>query len=200
MKLDLMKTLKRIEKNINFKGKTDVEKLKIAYEDTLRLRSQILSVIHDEEAFCLLGKFIYDGDLGDYDTKNKKKSVTLTINEPLPSTKELTEAVEEHWIKMIHDELVREGKTGIPVFDKAFVMIEITAPRGTHNCKVWDTSNRSINVIINNIKGILFMDDNFEHMAFGVTARWGEEAKTVIKIIDFDEQFKTNLDNLLATP
>ena len=200
MKLDLMKTLKRIEKNINFKGKTDVEKLKIAYEDTLRLRSQILSVIHDEEAFCLLGKFIYDGDLGDYDTKNKKKSVTLTINEPLPSTKELTEAVEEHWIKMIHDELVREGKTGIPVFDKAFVMIEITTPRGTHNCKVWDTSNRSINVIINNIKGILFMDDNFEHMAFGVTASWGEEAKTVIKIIDFDEQFKTNLDNLLATP
>lgn len=200
MKLDLMKTLKRIEKNIIFKGKTDVEKMKVAYEDTLRLRSQLLSIIHDEEAFCLLGKFIYDGNLGDYDTKNKKKSVTLTINEPLPSTKELTEAVEEHWIKMIHDELVREGKTGIPVYDKAFVMIEITTPRGTHNCKVWDTSNRSINVIINNIKGILFMDDNFEHMAFGVTASWGEEAKAVIKIIDFDEQFKANFDNLLATP
>lgn len=200
MKLDLMKTLKRIEKNVNFKGKADVEKLKVAYEDTLRLRSQILSVIHDEEAFCLLGKFIYDGDLGDYDTKKKKKSVTLTINEPLPSTKELTEAVEEHWINMIHDELVREGKTGIPVYDKAFVMIEITTPRGTHNCKVWDTSNRSINVIINNLKGILFMDDNFKHMAFGVTASWGEETKTVIRIIDFDEQFKTNFDNLLATP
>ena len=90
--------------------------------------------------------------------------------------------------------------SAIPVFDKAFVMIEITTPRGTHNCKLWDTSNRSINVIINNIKGILFMDDNFEHMAFGVTASWGEEAKTVIKIIDFDEQFKTNLDNLLSTP
>ena len=200
MKLDLMKTLKRIEKNISFKGKTDVEKLKVAYEETLRLRSQLLSIIHDKESFLILGKCIYDGDLGDYDTKNKKKSVTLTINEPLPSTKELTEAVEEHWIKMIHDELVREGKTGIPVYDKAFVMIEITTPRGTHNCKVWDTSNRSINVIINNIKGILFMDDNFEHMAFGVTASWGEEAKTVIKIIDFDEEFKANLDNLLATP
>lgn len=142
MKLDLMKTLKRIEKNINFKDKTDVKKLKVAYEETLRLRSQLLSIIHDKESFLILGKCIYDGDLGDYDTKNKKKSVTLTINEPLPSTKELTEAVEEHWIKMIHDELVREGKTGIPVFDKAFVMIEITAPRGTHNCKVWDTSNR----------------------------------------------------------
>ena len=200
MKLDLMKTLKRIEKNINFKCKTDVEKLKVAYEDTLRLRSQLLSVLFDEGKFCHLKNFLCSDNLGEYDLKGKKKSVTLTINEPLPSTKELTEAVEEHWIKMIHDELIREGKTGIPVFDKAFVMIEIITPRGTHNCKVWDTSNRSINVIINNIKGILFMDDNFEHMAFGVTASWGEEAKTVIKIIDFDEQFKTNLDNLLATP
>lgn len=36
MKLDLMKTLKKIEKNINFKGKTDVKKLKVAYEETLR--------------------------------------------------------------------------------------------------------------------------------------------------------------------
>lgn len=200
MKLDLMKTLKRIEKNINFKGKTDVEKLKVAYEETLRLRSQLIAVIYDKEHFIHIPCHIFNPDFFTCEQIEKKKSVNLTINEPLPSTKELTEAVEEHWIKMIHDEFVREGKTGIPVFDKAFVMIEITTPRGTHNCKVWDTSNRSINVIINNLKGILFMDDNFEHMAFGVTASWGEEAKTVIKIIDFDEQFKTNLDNLLATP
>ena len=200
MKLDLMKTLKRIEKNINFKGKTDVEKLKVAYEEALRLRSQLIAVIYDKEHFIHIPCYIFNPVFYTCECKEKKKSVTLTINEPLPSTKELTEAVEEHWIKMIHDELVREGKTGIPVFDKAFVMIEITTPRGTHNCKVWDTSNRSINIIINNLKGILFMDDNFKHMAFGVTASWGEEAKTVIKIIDFDEQFKANLDNLLATP
>ena len=200
MKLDLMKTLKRIEKNINFKGKTDVEKLKVAYEEALRLRSQLIAVIYYKDHFIHIPCYIFNPVFYTCECKEKKKSVTLTINEPLPSTKELTEAVEEHWIKMIHDELVREGKTGIPVFDKAFVMIEITTPRGTHNCKLWDTSNRSINVIINNLKGILFMDDNFKHMAFGVTASWGEEAKTVIKIIDFDEQFKTNLDNLLATP
>ncbi len=200
MKLDVMKTLKRIEKNINFKGKNDVKKLKVAYEETLRLRSQLIAIIHDKEQFIHIPCHIFNRDFFTCERTEKKKSVTLTINEPLPSTKELTEAVEEHWIKMIHDELVRECKTGIPVFDKAFVMIEITTPRGTHNCKLWDTSNRSINVIINNLKGILFMDDNFKHMAFGVTADWGEEAKTVIKIIDFDEQFKTNLDNLLATP
>jgi len=35
-----------------------------------------------------------------------------------------------------------------------FVLIEITTPRGTKNTKVWDTSNRAINVIINNLKDI----------------------------------------------
>ena len=34
------------------------------------------------------------------------------------------------------------------------MLIEITTPRGTKNTKVWDTSNRAINVIINNLKDI----------------------------------------------
>ena len=48
------------------------------------------------------------------------------------------------------------------------MLIRIYAPRGTNNAKVWDTSNRAINVIINNLKGIFFDDDNFEHMACGI--------------------------------
>ena len=35
-----------------------------------------------------------------------------------------------------------------------------------------DTSNRAINLIINNLKGIFFRDDDFEHMAFRVVAKW----------------------------
>ena len=34
------------------------------------------------------------------------------------------------------------------------VIIEITTSRGTENHKVWDTSNRVINLVINNLKGI----------------------------------------------
>lgn len=47
----------------------------------------------------------------------------------------------------------------------------------TYNCKVWDTSNRSINVIINNLKGILFMDDNFKHMASGLLQTGAKKPK-----------------------
>ena len=96
-------------------------------------------------------------------------------------------AVEEHWVDMIHNTIAEESKTGLPKFRKAFVIIEIITPRGTPNHRVWDTSNRAINVIINNLKGIFFDDDNFEHMAFGVAASWGELGKTIVHICDFDD-------------
>ena len=64
------------------------------------------------------------------------------------------------------------------------VMIEITAARGTENPRVWDTSNRAINLIINNLKGIFFRDDDFEHMAFSVVAKWGEIGRTTIRICE----------------
>lgn len=65
--------------------------------------------------------------------------------------------------------------------------IEIVTPRGSNNTRVWDTSNWAIQVILNNLKGIFFQDDNMEHMAFSVTGRWGAEGHTVIQVSDFDE-------------
>ena len=49
---------------------------------------------------------------------------------------------------------------------------------------MWDTSNRAINLIINNLKGIFFRDDDFEHMAFTVVAEWGEIGSTTIRIFE----------------
>ena len=72
------------------------------------------------------------------------------------------------------------------------VLIEITAPRGTDNTKVWDTSNRAINLVINNLKGIFFRDDDFEHMAFSVVAKWGEIGRTTIRICELSELEKNH--------
>ena len=110
--------------------------------------------------------------------------VTLIIPELLPGMKELTGAVAEHWATMIHDVIEKESITGIPKFQKAMVMIEITTPRGTDNPRVWDTSNRAVNLIINNLKGIFFRDDDFEHMAFSVVTNWGEIGTTTIRICE----------------
>ena len=65
------------------------------------------------------------------------------------------------------------GGPPLPYFEKAFVTIRIVTPRGSHNARVWDTSNRAIQIILNNPKGIFFEDDNIEHMAFSVIGSWG---------------------------
>ena len=128
-----------------------------------------------------LAELLSDGIAGD-------DSATLTIHEPLPPVKELTSAVEDHWLELIHTAIgkaAREWK--LPRFEKAFVWIEVVTPKYTNNAKLWDTSNRAVNLIINNLKGIFFPDDNHEHMAFGVTGRWGEKGVTIIRILAFDK-------------
>ena len=79
----------------------------------------------------------------------------------------------------------------LPYFEKAFVEIEIVTPRGSNNARVWDTSNRAIQVILNNLKGIFFRDDDMEHMAFSVVGRWGKKGVTILRISD-DKQISAD--------
>ena len=183
MYIDLKKTLSQIEKALPQEGVQDLSKLQKAYELTLRLRSQIIGVIYDMKQY----NGLIANDSPKQEIKRNKQVVTLIIPEPLPGMKEMTAAVEEHWVTMIHDAIEQESQTGIQKFQKAMVMIEITTPRGTDNPKVWDTSNRAINLIINNLKGIFFRDDDFEHMAFSVVAKWDEIGKTAIRICEFSQ-------------
>lgn len=105
------------------------------------------------------------------------------ISFAIPSMKRLTEAIEEHWKAIIHEAIGQAACQGpLPHFEKASVELEIVTPRGTDNARLWDTSNRAINVIINNLKGIFFEDDNMEHMVFSVVGRWGEQGVTTIRI------------------
>ena len=154
--------------------------LEKAYEQTLWLRSHILSVMYDMIDFGSATKRTIGEVL--VSQTGSDKMVCLVMPEPLPGLKELTGTLEEHWTRMIHEAIAKQAKTGIPRFEKAHVHIRITAPRGTNNSKVWDTSNRAINVIINNLKGIFFDDDNFEHMSCSIEASWGKIGMTEIRI------------------
>ncbi len=182
--MKLINSLEKLEKLLR-QDAPDIEHLRKAYELTLRLRSQLLSTIYDCEQYGVAEKPTTEATAPV--TSQSKRLVTLTINEPLPGLKELTAAVEDHWIRMIHQAIFEESRTGIPQFNKAFVMIEITTPRGSNNPRVWDTSNRAINVIINNLKGIFFRDDDFEHMACGIVADWGENGQTTIRICELKD-------------
>ena len=180
MYINLRKTLNQIEKALPQEGVQELSKLQKAYEITLRLRSQIIGVIYDMKQYS--GPATNDSPK--QAIRSNKQMVTLKIPEPLPGMKELTGAVEEHWVTMIHDAIEKESITGIPQFQKAMVMIEITAARGTDNPRVWDSSNRALNLIINNLKGVFFRDDDFEHMAFSVVAKWGQIGRTTIRICE----------------
>lgn len=187
MHTDLKKTLATIEHCLPIKGEPTREQLHRMYDLTLRLMSQVLAIIYDREMF---GSPTEQRPLAEQRSfgVNTGSVVTLTIQEPLPSMKKLTEALEEHWKTMIHTAIAEAARQSpLPYFERAFVEIEIVTTKGCNNAKVWDTSNRAINVIINNLKGIFFEDDNMEHMAFSVVGRWGEKGATIIRILDFDK-------------
>lgn len=190
MYINLNKTLTAIGKCLLAGGGPTTEQLHRMYDLTQRLLSQELAVICDLETYgpkpagqerpTLAWRHASGGSVNGI--------VTLTIQEPLPAMKRLTEAVEEHWKAMLHaaiSEAAQPPET-LTFFERAFVSIEIVTPRGSDNARVWDTSNRAIQVILNNLKGIFFHDDDMEHMAFSVVGRWGEgTGKTVIRVFDF---------------
>ena len=189
MFIDLHKALKKIEENLPADGKITFEMLEKAYVQTLWLRSHILGVMYDMIDFGSAPRRTI-GEVSVSQT-DSDRVVCLVIPEPLPGLKELTGTVEEHWARMIHEAISQQAKSGIPYFKKAHVHIRIAAPRGTNNSKVWDTSNRAINVIINNLKGIFFDDDDFEHMSCSIEASWGKIGMTEARIFDYKD-FKLN--------
>ncbi len=150
------------------------------YKDCYKLQSQLLSLIYDEEEFGgRQESFAREQSSG----AQEPDCVTLTIHEPLPDMKALTAAITDHWNALIQSAITQSAQQEQPLyFEKAMVEIEVTTPRGRRNIDLWDTSNRAINLIINNLKGTYFRDDNLEHMAFSVVGKWGGEGQTVVKI------------------
>ena len=191
MFIDLHKTLDRIRENLPADRRVTFEMLEKTYQQTLWLRSHILGVMYDMIDFGSATKRVI-GKVSVSQT-DSESVVCLVIPEPLPGLKELTGTVEEHWTRMIHEAIAQQAKNGIPHFKKAHVHIRITAPRGTNNAKVWDTSNRAINVVINNLKGIFFDDDDFEHMSCSIEASWGKIGMTEIRICDHENLIKLGI-------
>ena len=175
MNICLKKTIVQIDHCLPDDGRVNTAQLRKMYNLALRLQSQLLSVIYDMETFSGNTERISNTHSGG---ENKNAVVTLTIAEPLPSMKRLTESVEEHWKTMLHAAIAEAAQQkSLPYFNRAMVEIEIITTRGSDNAQLWDTSNRAIQVIFNNLKGIFFEDDNMEHMAFSVVGERSEERR-----------------------
>ena len=91
MYININKTFDQIKKYLA--DSTDLCK---AYESTLRLQSQLLALIYDAEAFSAPAGQERLANSNSFGQCNNG-TVTLVLEEPLPSMKRLTEAVEEHF-------------------------------------------------------------------------------------------------------
>lgn len=192
MNVDIKKTFTQIGNKLLPSVDLPLNVLHSIYSLDVKFRSQLIGIIYEKEYGTSGTKC---RKLADTLTEGifQNDTVTLTINEPLPSMKELTAAMHDHWLELIHTTIKKSSERQKSLyFDKAFVLIEITTPKYTDNAKLWDTSNRAINLVINNLKGAFFKDDNHEHMAFGVTGNWGEEGKTVVKIMPYERLERLN--------
>lgn len=78
MNLNLMKTLKSIERSLS-KEKVTIEELKKAYEQTLRLKSQLTSVIYDMDHFSFSKKVQNEEISTENFSYINKRTVTLVI-------------------------------------------------------------------------------------------------------------------------
>ena len=189
MYIALRKTLERIERCLPEGVAPTSKQLCQMYDRVLRLRSQLLSVIYAQETFGATSRQERERIAERLSAgASDGAAVTLTFEEPLPAAKELTAAVEGHWLDLMQaaTRKARQEKP-LPYFEKAFVQIKIITPRGADNTEVWDASNRAVNVIINNLKGVFFHDEDMEHMAFSVVGSWGEQGVTIIRVSAFDE-------------
>lgn len=193
MRIKLHKTLNKLNETLPADRPITFEMLEKADDLILRLRSQIIGIKYDMLDFAPATRYRLNMPAENGSQTEPKTTVSLIIPEPLPSQKELTYSMENHWVQRIQEAIAKEAQTGIPYFKKAFVLIRIYAPRGTNNAKVWDTSNRSVNMVINNLKGVFFNDDNFEHTACGIVADWSKTGMTEIRICDYEELKKCDI-------
>jgi len=202
MNIEIRKTVKALENKLVSLETMTLADLHKAYDYATKLRSQLLGIIYEREYGFTIGE-TESQKLSELMTECAcdKKTVTLTIYEPLPPLKELTGTIQDHWVELLQTAIRKAAAVQeLPRFKKAFVWIEVITPKYTDNSKLWDTSNRAVNLIINNLKGVFFADDDHEHMAFGVTGRWGEKGITIVNILSFDEIELISTDNIMNSP
>lgn len=114
----------------------------------------------------------------------------LEIGEALPRNKfGMLPEVHERWLELLHRGIADlAGQQPIPRFQKAMVGVRITTAANDRKKQLWDVSNRALNLVFNQLKGIFIPDDNYRHLGFAVTGDTGKEERTVIYIGDFHTQ------------
>lgn len=128
--------------------------------------------------------------------------VVINIPEDLPKySRELNLSCKRRWQGYIYCALKRlKAETGlIPYYHNVIVAIEVHSPAGALESLKWDTSNRTYNLILNVLKGLMFPDDNARHLIFTVSGVFDEQRFTRVYIGDYESHLKDIFQNLCKT-
>ena len=134
--------------------------------------------------------------------KHESGIISINIPEALPLySREISLPFRKQWQGYVYHALkqivVCCGR--LPFYSNAIIHFEIHSPSGPRDCYRWDTSNRTYNLVINALNGILFPEDNAKHMSFMVTGVFNLNRKTIIHIGDFERHLPQLLQNISET-
>jgi len=102
----------------------------------------------------------------------------IFIDCELPHKKSREEQFE--FVKKLHEEINKLDR--VKMFNRAIVSIIVCLPQSSTNQKTWDVDNRAIHLILNNLKGIFFKDDDYDNVSLFVCGKQSQEPETVILI------------------
>ena len=169
------KTLRDIERRLPEDREPTQRELRQAYDTVLRLRSQVLAALQDREDFEGA-----QGPDGERIAAQKSggalwgRTVILSFQEPLPSQKGTDGGGGGILVDMLHAAFQKVAEQGASPFSKGPGGDPHRNAQGQRQHEGMGHLQRAIQVILNNLKGVFFPDDDMEHMAFAVAGHWAE--------------------------
>lgn len=144
----------------------------------------------DETLFCSDAEILENG------------IILIRIPEDLPKfSKELNLSCRKRWQGYIYHALkkLKMNHGILPYYGNAMIVIEVHSPSGVSGIYKWDVSNRTYNIIINDLKGLVFPDDNAINLIFAVAGVYDSDRQTLLYIGDFERHRNAIMQNLIKT-
>jgi len=164
------------------------------YFCTCILRNTLASAIDSLQLIVQLKNSTFPDEWADETIYNSNAElyqnglVVICIPEDLPKySRELNLSCKKRWQGYVYSALKKlKAETGtLPHHTNAIVAMEVHSPAGAMESCKWDTSNRTYNLVINALKGLMFPDDNALHLTFTVAGVFDEQRYTKIYIGEF---------------
>lgn len=193
---------------MDFSSENIIKSFESMYFCSCALRNSIAAAIDSFQLQIQLKNKTFPEEWADETVYNSSASmdsngiITIRILEDLPKySKEFNMSCRKRWQGYIYRALksLKAEHGYLPQYINAMVAIEVHSPAGRAESYKWDTSNRTYNLVINALNGILFPDDSAQHLTFAISGVYDENRYTLVYICDFERHLHSILQ-ILSKP